>query len=93
MNTPEREALIKKVQKLMVCFRNIRIAHGNENKEYGFTSAKEVVDEVEQALSDNLQSKVIEAEHLCEIYFNIASSLIGEDEVRRIRDEAIKEVK
>lgn len=29
------------------------------------------------------------AQKLCEIYFNIAANVIGEDEVRRQRDEAI----
>lgn len=36
-----------------------------------------------------LEKKVIASEKLCEIYFNIASEISGEEEVRAKRDEII----
>lgn len=36
------------------------------------------------------QTTIEAAEHLCKIYFDIAAKIIGEDEVRRLRDEKIK---
>lgn len=41
----------------------------------------------------DMKAKIAESERLCEIYFDIASNLIGENSVRRIRDKAIEKVK
>jgi hypothetical protein len=37
-------------------------------------------------------SKIKAAENLCRIYFEIASEAIGEEKVREIRDQKLKEV-
>jgi hypothetical protein len=44
-------------------------------------------------LNENAESVLEAAKKLCKVYFDIAAKAIGEDEVRKQRDEIIAKIK
>jgi hypothetical protein len=61
-------------------------------KEHIVSVIGDTANEILNSQSYNDLNEIEKAKQLCEIYFNIASDIIGEDQVRKLRCIKIKEI-